>query len=280
MEEKETKNEWAIKWWVLYANVIYNICIIGQEWATLLGKCAAQFHIKLTKHWFGSPRHHVALHFEKRYLEICSFFFYVSILPVQSSSILPNCALRQSFTHNSMSCRDKLSDVTFVEYTFTAIVWPFFWNAVQFLDTLANATYSLFTLNQHLKKETIENEHKWLKLCICIALQWFRENLKETLVRHIAMCMCACACVCVFSVRVVVFKGTPLAEFIFRWHLNNYATFRCSTPESDSLHVMFRLCQTLHNLIHSQLEPYRNVRSYLHLHILGVCVHSKYTSQW
>lgn len=43
-------------------------------------------------------------------------------LPVQSSSILPNCALRQSFTHNSISCRDKLSDVTFVEYTFTAIV--------------------------------------------------------------------------------------------------------------------------------------------------------------
>lgn len=43
-------------------------------------------------------------------------------LPVQSSSILANCALRQSLTHKSMSCRDKFSDVTFVEYTFTAIV--------------------------------------------------------------------------------------------------------------------------------------------------------------
>lgn len=43
-------------------------------------------------------------------------------LPVQSSSILANCALRQSLTHNNMSCRDKFSDVTFVEYTFTAIV--------------------------------------------------------------------------------------------------------------------------------------------------------------
>lgn len=36
-------------------------------------------------------------------------------LPVHSSSILLNCALRQSFTHDSMSCLDRFSVVTFVE---------------------------------------------------------------------------------------------------------------------------------------------------------------------
>lgn len=41
--------------------------------------------------------------------------------PVHNSSILENCDCRQSFTHDNISCRDKLSVVTLVEYTFTAI---------------------------------------------------------------------------------------------------------------------------------------------------------------
>lgn len=51
-----------------------------------------------------------------------TFIKDVRYLPVQSSSILLNCDDRQSFTHSSISWRDKLSDVTFVEYTLTAMV--------------------------------------------------------------------------------------------------------------------------------------------------------------
>lgn len=42
-------------------------------------------------------------------------------LPVHSSSILLKWAHKQSLTHESISCLDKLSVVTFVEYTLTAI---------------------------------------------------------------------------------------------------------------------------------------------------------------
>lgn len=82
-------------------------------------------------------------------------------LPVQSSSILPNCALKQSFTHNSISCRDKLSDVTFVEYTFTAIVDLFAASfkcfAVSSSKTVPHASSSAFYL---LNTWKIAHTHK------------------------------------------------------------------------------------------------------------------------
>lgn len=68
-----------------------------------------------------------------RYAHICLLIFWkirnrskqnddqAYALPVHSSSILLNCAFKQSFTHNSISCRDRFSVVTFVEYTLTAI---------------------------------------------------------------------------------------------------------------------------------------------------------------
>ena len=54
-------------------------------------------------------------------MQCCSLEAH-SHLPVHSSSILPNWDCRQSLTHESISCRDKFSVVTFVEYTLTAIV--------------------------------------------------------------------------------------------------------------------------------------------------------------
>ncbi len=41
--------------------------------------------------------------------------------PVHISSILEKCESRLLLTHASMSCLDRLSVVTDVEYTFTAI---------------------------------------------------------------------------------------------------------------------------------------------------------------
>lgn len=55
--------------------------------------------------------------------DAAKLFHFTSLhLPVHNSSILLNWEERQSFTHSSISWRDKLSVVTLVEYTFTAIL--------------------------------------------------------------------------------------------------------------------------------------------------------------
>lgn len=83
---------------------------------TTISKWPKNKNYRIKMKWIGNKESQI-LRFDSMSNSIVNY-----LLPVHSSSILANCAFKQSFTHNSISCRDKFSDVTFVEYTFTAIV--------------------------------------------------------------------------------------------------------------------------------------------------------------
>lgn len=109
-------------------------------------------------------------------------------LPVHSSSIFENCDCRQSLTQANMSWRDRFSDVTFVEYTLTAM-----------------SHYSMIAWCSLLLKET---RWKWfnyllssphMERCVGVA-----HSLNCGLLNNYFSLLFLCVCVCIEAPRMCV----------------------------------------------------------------------------